>query len=87
MEDFKYPDTPCRSHTGKPKQSRRFLESTDDNFLTKLVEDLTRIGVLLDLIQSKRESHIGDVSVGGRLRLWNSASGEEEVGLQEGLQP
>lgn len=35
---------------GCSKQPRRFLEHINDNFLTQVVTDLLREGVLLDLI-------------------------------------
>lgn len=47
--DLNYPNVFCRNNTEKDKQSRRFLESIDDNFLSQVVEDPTRNGVLLDL--------------------------------------
>lgn len=34
---FSYPDTCWRNNTVKYKQPRRFLESTDDNFLPQVV--------------------------------------------------
>ncbi|XP_063280190.1 uncharacterized protein LOC134564864 isoform X3 [Prinia subflava] len=65
--DLNYPDICWRSNTAKHKQSRRFLESIDDNFLSQVVEDPTRNGVLLDLKLTNREGLIGDVKVGGSL--------------------
>lgn len=40
--EFNYLDICWRSYSAKHKQSRRFLESTDDNFLSHLVEVPTR---------------------------------------------
>ncbi|KAF4803717.1 hypothetical protein TURU_013832 [Turdus rufiventris] len=65
--DLNYPDIFWRSNTVKHKQSRRCLESIDDNFLSHVVEDPTRNGVLLDLILTNREGLVGDVKVGGSL--------------------
>lgn len=42
--DFNYPDIFWRSYIAKHKQSRRFLESTGDIFLSQMVEDPTRNG-------------------------------------------
>lgn len=36
-------------------QSRRLLQSTDDNFLTSVVEEAMRRGVLLDLAPTSSE--------------------------------
>ena len=48
-------------------QSRRFLECVQDNFLTQLVDEPTRVGVSLGLLFTNREGLVGDVVVGGRL--------------------
>ncbi|KAK4829461.1 hypothetical protein QYF61_004679 [Mycteria americana] len=53
--------------TAERKQSRRFLECVEDNFLTQLVSEPTREGTLLDLLFVNREGLVGDVMVGGRL--------------------
>ncbi|RMC20262.1 hypothetical protein DUI87_01108 [Hirundo rustica rustica] len=65
--DLNYPDICWRSNTAKHKQSMRFLESIDDNFLSQVMEDPTRNGVLLDLKLTNREGLIRDVKVGGSL--------------------
>lgn len=46
------------------KQSQRFLECVEDNFLTQLVNDPVRNGSLLDLLLVNREVLLGDVKVG-----------------------
>jgi len=48
------------------KQSRRFLERTEENVLTQLSES-TREGTLLDLLFENREGLVGDVMAGGCL--------------------
>ncbi|PKU28704.1 rna-directed dna polymerase from mobile element jockey-like [Limosa lapponica baueri] len=48
------------------KQSRRFLECVEDNFLTQLVREPTREGAPLDLFVNK-EGLVGDVMVGSHL--------------------
>lgn len=51
----------------KHKQSRRILESIDVCFLTRILEDPTRNGVLFDLILMNWEGLFGDMKVGGNL--------------------
>ncbi|KAJ7416114.1 glycerol kinase [Pitangus sulphuratus] len=65
--DFNYSDICWRNNTVKHKQSKRFLESIDDNFLTQVEEDSTRNDVLLDLLLTNRENLVGDVNVGSSL--------------------
>lgn len=60
MRDFNHPDT-WRGNTAKYRQSRRFLESFDDPFLTQVVEDSTRNSVLLNLVLRTRKILIGHV--------------------------
>jgi len=52
-------------------QSRRFLQSIDDNFLIQVVEEPTRKGALLDLVLRNKEGLVEDVKVGGRLDCSN----------------
>ncbi|GAB0208304.1 mitochondrial enolase superfamily member 1 [Grus japonensis] len=56
-----------KGNTAKHAQSRRFLQSTDDNFLTQVVEEPMRRGVLLDLVLTNKEGLVGDVKVGDSL--------------------
>jgi len=58
-------------NTAERKQSRRFLECVEDNFLTQLVSKPTRAGALLDLLFTSREGLVEDVVVGGHLELSN----------------
>ncbi|GAB0205877.1 mitochondrial enolase superfamily member 1 [Grus japonensis] len=67
MGDFSHPDICWKSIVAKHAQSRRFLQSIDDNFLTQLVEEPTRRGVLLDLVLTKKGGQVEDVKVGGSL--------------------
>jgi len=62
--DFSFPDISWKHNTAQRKQSRRFLESLEDSFLTQLVSEPTRGGDPLDLLFSDREGLVGDV-VGG----------------------
>ncbi|XP_051640625.1 uncharacterized protein LOC127469851 [Manacus candei] len=65
--DFNLLDVCWELHTAEKRQSRRFLECIEDNFLLQLVNEPTRDGALLDLLFTNREGLVGDVVVGGRL--------------------
>ncbi|GAB0210334.1 hypothetical protein GRJ2_003499200 [Grus japonensis] len=67
--DFNLPDVCWKYNTAERKQSRRFLECVENNFLTQLVSEPTRGGASLDLLFTNREGLVGDVVVGGRLGL------------------
>ena len=49
------------------KESGRFLECVEHNFLTQLVSEPTREGALLEFLFVNREGLVGDVMVGGLL--------------------
>ncbi|GAB0206830.1 hypothetical protein GRJ2_003148600 [Grus japonensis] len=66
MGDFKHPDICWKGNTARHAQSRRFLQSTDDNFLTQLVEEPMRREVLLDFVLTNK-GLAGDVKVEGSL--------------------
>ena len=53
-------------HSGH-KQSRRFLECIDDNFLTQVIEEMMRGAVLLDLILTNKEELFRNAKVGAAL--------------------
>ncbi|KAM9590859.1 uncharacterized protein ACIBXB_005907 [Morphnus guianensis] len=57
--DFNFPDICWKYNTAESKQSRRFLECVEDNFLTQLVGEPTRAGALLDLLFTNREGLVG----------------------------
>jgi len=67
MGDFNHPDISWEDHTARQAQSRRFLQSIDDNFLMQVVEEPTRKGTLLDLLLTNKEGLVEDVKTGGRL--------------------
>ncbi|GAB0202648.1 hypothetical protein GRJ2_002730400 [Grus japonensis] len=69
--DFNLPDVCWKYNTAERKQSRRFLECVEDNFLTQLVSEPTREDASLDLLFTNREGLVGDVVVGGCLGLSN----------------
>ena len=55
MGDFNLPDICWKYNTVERKQSRRFLECVEENFLTELVREPTREGAPLDLLSGNRE--------------------------------
>ncbi|GAB0207763.1 hypothetical protein GRJ2_003242000 [Grus japonensis] len=61
MGDFNHPDICWKSKMAKHAQSRRFLQSIDDNFLTQVVEEPMRRGVLLDLVLTNKEGLVGRI--------------------------
>jgi len=67
--DFNLPDICWKLSTAERKQSRRFLECVEDNFLTQLVSEPTRGGALFDLLLTNRGGLVGDMVVGGHLGL------------------
>ncbi|GAB0182893.1 hypothetical protein GRJ2_000754600 [Grus japonensis] len=67
VEDFSHPDTCWRDNTAGHKQSRRFLECIDDNFLLQVIEEPTRRGAMLDLVPTNKEGLEGDVKLKGSL--------------------
>ncbi|KAM9590845.1 uncharacterized protein ACIBXB_005894 [Morphnus guianensis] len=67
MGAFNLPDVCWKYNTAERKQSRRFLECVEDNFLTQLVSEPTRESAPLDLLFVNREGLVGDVMVGGHL--------------------
>jgi len=67
MEEFNHPDICWEDHTARHMQSRRFLQSTDDNLLTQVVEEPMRRGVLLDFVLTNGEGLVEDVKAGGSL--------------------
>ncbi|PKU33295.1 rna-directed dna polymerase from mobile element jockey-like [Limosa lapponica baueri] len=67
MGDFNHPDICWEGYTARHVQSRRFLQCIDYNFLTPVVEEPTRRGVLLDLVLTNKEGLVEDIKVGGSL--------------------
>ncbi|GAB0205345.1 hypothetical protein GRJ2_003000100 [Grus japonensis] len=55
MRDFNHPDICWRDNAAEHKQSRKFLESVDDNFLLQVTEEPMRRGAMLDLILTNKE--------------------------------
>ncbi|GAB0202575.1 mitochondrial enolase superfamily member 1 [Grus japonensis] len=67
MGDFNHPDICWRDKAAECKQSRRFLECVDDNFLLQVTEEPTRRGAMLDLVLTNKEGLVGDVKLKGSL--------------------
>ncbi|MCQ4021281.1 hypothetical protein FK520_27165, partial [Klebsiella pneumoniae] len=63
MGDFNHPDICWRDNTAGHRQSRRFLECVDDNFLLQAIEEPTRRGAMLDLVLTNREGLVGDMKL------------------------
>ncbi|GAB0207314.1 hypothetical protein GRJ2_003197000 [Grus japonensis] len=63
MGDFNHPDICWRENTAECKQSRKFLECVDDNFLLQVTEEPTRRGAMLDLVLTNKEGLVGDVKL------------------------
>ena len=67
MGDFNHPDICWISNSARHVQSKQFLQCVEDNFLMQVVEELTRWGVLLDLVLTNRDGLVEDMKVGGSL--------------------
>ncbi|GAB0182026.1 hypothetical protein GRJ2_000667900 [Grus japonensis] len=78
MGDFNHPHICWRDNTAGHKQSRRFLECIDDNFLLQVTEEPTRRGAMLDLVLINKEGLVGNAKLKGSL----SCSDHEMVEFQ-----
>ncbi|GAB0209186.1 triadin [Grus japonensis] len=67
MGDFNHPDIRWRDNAAERKQSRKFLECIDDNFLLQVIEEPMRRGAMLDLVLTNKEGLVGDVQLKGSL--------------------
>uniref|UniRef100_A0A8B9ISU6 Endonuclease/exonuclease/phosphatase domain-containing protein n=1 Tax=Amazona collaria TaxID=241587 RepID=A0A8B9ISU6_9PSIT len=67
MGDFNHPDICWRDGTAWHKQSRRFLDYVEDNFLLQVIEEPTRRGAMLDLVLTNREGLVGNLKLQGSL--------------------
>ncbi|GAB0202998.1 hypothetical protein GRJ2_002765400 [Grus japonensis] len=67
MGDFNHPNICWRDNTAECKQSRKFLECINDNFLLPVIEEPMRRGAMLDLILTNKEGLVGDVKLKGSL--------------------
>jgi len=62
--DFNLLDVCCKYNTVEMKQSRRFLDCVEDNFLTQLVSEPTTEVIPLGLMFANREGLVGYVMAG-----------------------
>jgi len=76
--DFNHADISWEDHSARHMQSRRLLQSINDNFLMQMVEEPTRRGTLLDLVLTNKEGLVEDVKAGGNL----GSSDHEMVNLK-----
>lgn len=64
MRNFNFPDVCRKYNTAERKQSKRFLECLEENFLIQVVREP---GAPLDLLFANKEALLGDVMAGGCL--------------------
>ncbi|PKU32580.1 nedd4-binding protein 2-like 2 [Limosa lapponica baueri] len=67
LGDFNYPNICWKSNTASCRQSRRFLECLDNNFLGQEIDSPTQGFAILDLIVTNASELIRDVKIGGSL--------------------
>ena len=67
MGDFNHPGICWGSGTVGSRQSKRFLESVEDNFLVQVIDGPTRGEALLDLVLSNVEESIREIKTAGYL--------------------
>jgi len=75
MGDFNHPNICWKDNTAGHRQSRRFLECVDDNFLPQVIEEPTMRDAMVDLVFTNKEGLVGNVKVKGSL----GCSGHEIV--------
>ncbi|GAB0195782.1 hypothetical protein GRJ2_002043500 [Grus japonensis] len=63
MGDFNHPDICWRDNAAGHKQSGRFLECVNDNFLLEVIEEPTGRGAMLDLVLTDKEGLMGNVKL------------------------
>ena len=61
------------------KQSRRFLDCVEDNFLLQVIEEPTRRGAMLDLVLTNREGLVGNVTLKDSLGCSNHEMVEFDI--------
>ena len=67
MGEFNHPAICWRDNTAGHKQSRRFLECDDDNFLLQVIEEPTRRDAMMDLVLTNKEGLVGNAKLKGSL--------------------
>lgn len=61
MRDFNHPDICWKDSIARHTESRRFLQTIDDNFQTQVTEEPTGRVVLVDIVLVNRGGLFGDV--------------------------
>jgi len=64
---FKHPNICWKSSTASCRQSRRFVECIEDNFLSLVIDTPTRGDAILHLMVTNSSKLIGDIKTGGNL--------------------
>jgi len=67
LGDFNYPDICWKSNMASCRQSSRFLQCIEDNFLSQVISTPTLGDAILDLVVSNASELVGDVKIGGSL--------------------
>jgi len=67
LGDFNHPDVCRKSSTVSCRQSRRFLECIEDNFLSQVIDTPAWGDAILDLMLTSESELISDVKTGGSL--------------------
>jgi len=67
IRDFNHSDICWLRSMDSHTRSRQFLQCFDDSFLTQVVEEPTRRGVLLELVSTNKEGLVRDVICGRSL--------------------
>ena len=63
MGDFNHPDISWRDNIAGHKQSRRFLDWVDDNFLLQVIEEPMRRGAILNFVLTNKEGLVGNAKL------------------------
>ena len=61
---FNHPDICWKSSTASSRQSRKFLECTENNFLSQVIDSPTRGNAILALLLTNVNELIGDIRNG-----------------------
>ena len=81
--NFNHPDSQWKNNTVSCKQSRKLLDSIDDNFLFQILDRSTRVEALLDLVLTNVEEVIQEAKTGGSLGFSEHAQPSlQSLGMQ-----
>jgi len=67
LGDFKHTNICWKSSMASCRQSRRFLECIEDNFLSQVIDTPTQEDAILDLVFTNPNELISDIKTGGSL--------------------